>query len=132
MALPRAMRFRNRRQLRHLLNAGRRFRTPLGTAVTTPSPRGRGRILFVVSKAVAKKSSARHRIKRQLDAWAMEQVQKFLSQRDIVVFVSPAAAASPDTLQHSLAATLGHLRSEMEKDPNKSLGVRRRAAAPPP
>ncbi|MBI4132525.1 MAG: ribonuclease P protein component [Candidatus Sungbacteria bacterium] len=110
MALPRAMRFRDRRELRRLLRVGRRFRTPLGTAIAVPSPRGCGRVLFVISKAVAKKSTVRHRIKRQLDAWAAEYAKELLSGRDIVVFISPAAAASTDTLRRSAGATIDYLR----------------------
>lgn len=112
MALPRAMRFRDRRALQHILKIGYRLATPLGKAVCIPPPRGAGRILFVISKAVAKKSPQRHRIKRQLDSWVLREGKPALHHRDIVVFVSPAAATEPPRdLRRRARATLDQISS---------------------
>lgn len=69
--------------------------TPLGRVIIAPVPNGRGRVLFVVSKIVSKKSSERNRIKRYLDEWVRRQHIPALGERDIVVFVSPSSVSLP-------------------------------------
>ena len=62
--------------------------TPLGRVSILPSEHPIGRILFVVSTRVSKKSVRRHVIKRHLDEWVRRKAGD-LRGRDIVVLVRP-------------------------------------------
>lgn len=86
------MRFSNRRDIRNVLRFGRRLHVRLGRILIAPAGTDRGRILFIVSSAVAKKSARRNRIKRQLDEWARKKTPGCLSRHHIVVLVSREAA----------------------------------------
>ncbi|MEK7464796.1 MAG: ribonuclease P protein component [Patescibacteria group bacterium] len=96
MALPAAVRFRDRREIARVLRGGVRVVTPIGRAVILPAGRGGGHILFVVSTKMSKKSSRRHWIRRQLDEWVRAHwgASPALTRFDTVVFVSPDAATS--------------------------------------
>ena len=88
MALLSSLRFRDRREVRRVLNKGRRIETPLGRVSLLASERAAGRILFVVSTRISKKSVRRHAIKRHLDEW-VRLVAHELRGRDIIVMVRP-------------------------------------------
>lgn len=103
MALPRALRFRRRHDVLAVLSRGRRVDTPLGRVSVRRLPAGRGRILFVVPAAVAKRSTTRHRIKRQLDAWVLGGGLGALGRFDIVVRVDRSAASASGRALRALA-----------------------------
>lgn len=91
MALPARMRFRERNAVRRVIARGFRIEIPLGRVSVLPAETEQGRILFVASTRVAKKSTNRHAIKRQLDEWARahEEVVRGL---DVVVHVRADSA----------------------------------------
>lgn len=105
------MRFENRRAIaRAIRGRARRFRTGLGRVLAVRSrPSGLPRVLFVVSRAVSKKSTERNRIKRVLDALAQKHLHN-LDGCDIIVFVAPEAAG---LRSEKLETLLRRLRAEI-------------------
>lgn len=100
-----ARRFTNRREVSRIIRNGQRLRLPLGRVSILPASGPIGRILFVVPKAVSKKSTVRNRIRRILVAWARERNVGALLGRDLVVFVDPAlAGASPRAIRSEAEA----------------------------
>lgn len=85
------MRFRDRDAVRRVIARGFRIEIPLGRVSILPKGKGQGRILFVISTRVAKRSTDRHFIKRQLDEWARAH-QQDISNWDIVVLVRTDSA----------------------------------------
>jgi len=94
MALPKHLRFPNRRLVRAAMTYGQRLPSPLGTLWLSRPPDGRGRVHFIVSTRVSKKSTVRHRLQRQLDGWAARRWAASPPPVSILVLVHPAAAAS--------------------------------------
>ena len=92
MALPRQLRFRSRRDIRAVLQHGERFRTDLGRVAWRRAKDESGRLLFVVGRAVSRKSVVRHRIQRELDGQAGRYFAERPSRRDAVIIVDPGAA----------------------------------------
>lgn len=74
--------------------AGRRFHSPIGTAIFVPGPTFHGAV--VVSKKVSKKAVTRNRLRRQVYG----QLSTELKQKDVVgtviVLLKPAAAQETD------------------------------------
>lgn len=66
--------------------------SPIGRITARPAEPDGGRILFVVSKRVSKKSTERNRIKRRLGEWARQQFGTQGRTHDVVVFVNPLLA----------------------------------------
>jgi ribonuclease P protein component len=91
MALPARMRFRDRGAVRRVITRGFRIEIPLGRVSILPKGKEQGRILFVVSTRVAKRSVDRHGIKRRLDEWARAN-QQAISNWDIVVLIRTDSA----------------------------------------
>lgn len=100
MALPRSRRFPDRRAVRALMANGATLITPLGRIRWR---RARGRVLFVVSTYVSKKSSERHRIKRELEHW-VERFWRPPAEVDAIISVSRALAAATRAERWRLAA----------------------------
>lgn len=81
--------------MRRLLRHGVRFATPLGRVVWLPISSRRGRILFVIGRAVARKSTDRNRLKRRLDAAVLDNRGNGHPTVDAAVLVSPSLATAP-------------------------------------
>lgn len=83
--------------------------TPLGSAAVAPIVDGEsGRVLFVVSSRVARKSSERHQIKRRLDGWVL--ARGGVRRSDVVISVSPEAArATQKELERRAGETFAEL-----------------------
>src|SRR3989338_8701945 len=103
MALPASMRFRGRKDVKRLLRYGRKYTTGLGRVFIAQAIAARGRILFVVSTAVAKKSTDRNKIKRRLGEWTRVDGPEFLNRVDAAVLVSKEAAGLPKKALMNLA-----------------------------
>ena len=97
------MRFRGRKDVKRLLRYGRKHITGLGRIFIVPATAARGRVLFVVPNAAAKKSTDRNKIKRRLDEWMRADRPAFLSRVDAVVLVSKEAAGLPGKTLMDLA-----------------------------
>lgn len=95
MALPRALRFADRRGVGQLMKHGRRTQTPLGQVLFAPAPAGQGRVLFVVPLRAAKKSSQRNLLRRRLSEWLRQQWLPRLRHLHLIFFISPGAASLP-------------------------------------
>lgn len=100
MALPRSRRFPDRRSIRALMADGVTLMTPLGRIRWR---RARGRVLFVVSTYVSKKSSERHRLKRELEHW-VERFWRPPAEVEAIISVSRALAAATRAERWRLAA----------------------------
>lgn len=120
-------RFTNRREIIRVIRSGRTLILPIGRVSSLPATGSAGRILFVVPKAVSKKSSVRNRIRRVLAAWARERNIGALLRRDIVVSVHPLLAGmSPRAIRgraEAMAERLGVF-------PRRPAGLALRPAGP--
>lgn len=94
----------SRAVVRDVLTNGRRVSTALGRFVFGRPERGEGRIFFVVAKSVAKRSTVRNRIRRQLREWARRSGLGTRLGRDVVVLVAlDTAALSRRVLRERMA-----------------------------
>jgi len=93
--------------VREVLANGRRISTALGRFVLGRPERQPGRVFFVVAKSVAKRSTARNRIRRQLREWARREGVGARLGRDAVLFVAP------DTVSLSRRVFRGRMASAL-------------------
>lgn len=106
MALPLRMRL-PQKDVHYTLRFGRRSQTPLGrVTILRPGRGASARVLFAISRRVAKKSTARNRLKRRLDEWARPHL--YVGGPDIVVHIDPRVNdLTPKELTGLLAGALG-------------------------
>lgn len=96
--------------VREMLAHGRRMPTPLGRFVLGRAAQRTGRIFVVVSRAVARRSTARNRLRRQLREWARREELGGRFGRDAVLLVRPdAATLTRRALRERMASTLAQL-----------------------
>ena len=89
MALPSYMRLSGRGEVRKIISSGRRRPSAIGLVISLPRAKVRGRIAITISSKIAKKSSERNKIRRQLSELARLEFAKKPLARDSVVMVSP-------------------------------------------
>lgn len=101
------MRFSGRSEVRALARRGRRFETELGKIVwgRTSSPAA-ARLLFIISTRVAKRSTERNRIRRQLGESFRREWAAVPFPAAVMVYVHPAVVAMPGSQRRALAAAL--------------------------
>ncbi len=98
------MRFRRRGEINFLVRRGARIRTELGRVAWARATQGRGRILFIVSGAVARRAARRNRIRRELEEQARRGFAARASRVDVVILVDPAVAALTRSARAAAAA----------------------------
>src|SRR3989344_7912293 len=100
----------SRAVVREVLANGRRVPTALGRFVLGRPGQETGRIFFVVSKSVAKRSTARNRVRRQLREWARRERLGVRLGRNAVAFVeSDTASLSRRGLRERVGGGLAKL-----------------------
>ena len=118
MASSPSLRFRGRREVHQVISHGRRFRHELGRIAWGRVPDIRGaRVLFVVSTAVAKRSTDRNRIRRQLLEAFRRQWRLEPFPVAAVVSVDRAVAGFPSRKRNLLAAGLARRLSVLASRP---------------
>lgn len=101
----------SRNLVRETLARGQRVPTAIGRFILGRAQPKAGRVFVVVSKAVAKKSTSRNRIKRQLREWARREALGKRLGRDVVVFVAPdIATLTRKAFRERMARALAELR----------------------
>ncbi len=88
-------RLQGHREFRALLSRGRRRDAPLFRIIFKQSDLVHSRYAFVASRAVDKRSAARHRLIRRAREWARKQPSRAASKFDIAIFFKKDAARAP-------------------------------------
>lgn len=93
MALPKKYRFSNRREIQDIMRYGQKRFLALGRLIFRTNAAKRGqRFLVVVPNSVSKKSTIRHRLKRQFESlFYLHRVELTLGL-DAVLILNPNAA----------------------------------------
>lgn len=103
----RAFQFKGRRDVRGVLQYGRRAKTGLGRVVwiRVRSPAD-ARVLFVVPKSVSKKSTVRNRIRRQMTEAFRWQWREEPLPIAAVIYIDPPAVRLSDRARNAAALEL--------------------------
>lgn len=118
MAPSPSLRFRGRREVRRVISHGRRFRHELGRVAWGRTPDIReARVLFTVSTAVARRSTERNRIRRQLTEAFRRQWRVRPFPIAAVVSVDSAVAGFPGRKRNALAAELARRLATLARPP---------------